>query len=44
MDTLRNITQASHLKDVVGLTSALTDERFKFNACENAYFYVALIV
>ncbi|KAG6353334.1 hypothetical protein INS49_007506 [Diaporthe citri] len=43
VDPLRNITQARRLKDVFGLTSALTDERIKFNVWENACFHAALM-
>lgn len=43
VDVLRNITQARRLKDVFGLTSALTDERIKFNVWENACFHAALM-
>lgn len=43
VDVLRNITQARRLKDVFGLTSALTKERIKFNVWENACFHAALM-
>lgn len=43
VDVLRNVTQARRLKDVFGLTSALTDERIKFNVWENACFHAALM-
>lgn len=43
VDVLHNITQARRLKDVFGLTSALTDERIKFNVWENTCFHAALM-
>lgn len=43
VDVLYNITHVRRLKNVFSLTSALTNERIKFNVWENTCFHTALM-